>query len=62
MVLNKIKEVFIVFWKVNYEKDGKQDNMYFGGATTKEEKNRRIRQLKDNGFNILSCYQVKNMR
>lgn len=51
-----------MFWKVNYEYKGKKDAMWYGGAVTKEEKNNRLKKLKELGFNILSCYKVKKMQ
>lgn len=51
-----------MFWKVKYiDKNGKEDVLYFGGVITEDEKRRRIQGLKDLGFRIVSCYQVKNI-
>ncbi len=51
-----------MFWKVNYEKDSQKDCLYYGGATTNEQKNMRNKKLKENGFKILNCYKVKTMQ
>jgi hypothetical protein len=49
-----------MFWKVNYEKDGKKDCLYFGGGTTEEQRKERLALMEIYGFKVLSCYPVKN--
>lgn len=48
-------------WKVNYEKDGKKDSLYYGNKTTEDDKARRNQKLKDAGYKILSQYEVKKI-
>lgn len=50
-----------MFWKVNYEKDGKKDSLYYGGLVTNNEKKRRNEKLKKYGYKIISCYPVKKI-
>lgn len=50
-----------MFWKIDYEFNGQKDVLFFGRATSKEEKNRRISKMKRLGFKVLSCNQVKTL-
>lgn len=51
-----------MFWKVNYEKDNKKDCLFYGDLVTKKQKNRRNKDLRENGYKILSCYKVKQIQ
>lgn len=48
-------------WKVNIEKGGKKDCLFYGEKTTDEDKDRRNQQLREQGYKILSCYKVKKI-
>lgn len=48
-------------WKVNYEKNGKIESLYYGNLVTVEEKKIRLKKLRELGCKILSCYKVKKI-
>lgn len=45
-------------WKVVYEKDGREDCLWYGKPVDESERDRRLMALSDMGFNILGCYKV----
>lgn len=48
-------------WKVLYEKDGKQDCVWYGGGINQDERDKRLLVLAEMGFSILGCYRVSGI-
>lgn len=50
-----------MFWRVEFEHNGKSSVLYYGGKTTEREKNQRLEKLKVLGYKILDCYKVDRL-